>query len=85
MRDNLESLAKQHPTRLKIWYTVDRPPAGGWGYSTGFITSEMIAAHLPPPGEDTVVLMCGPPPMVKFACQANLDKLGHDKGRQLCF
>ena len=45
-RDMLESLAKQHPKRLKIWYTLDRPPAK-WGYSTGFITDTMIAEHLP--------------------------------------
>ena len=60
-------------------YTVDRAPSSGWAYSTGFITSEMIASHLPPPGDDTLVLMCGPPPMVKFACEANLDKLGYPK------
>lgn len=45
----------------------------------------MIAAHLPAPGPSTLVLMCGPPPMVKFACQANLDKLGYAKESQVAF
>jgi cytochrome-b5 reductase len=45
----------------------------------------MIKSVLPAPGPDTVVLMCGPPPMVKFACKANLDALGYDKNDQLCF
>ena len=27
--------------------------------------------------------MCGPPPMIKFACKQNLDALGYDKKRQL--
>lgn len=45
----------------------------------------MIQAHLPPPGPSTLVLMCGPPPMVKFACQANLDKLGYAKENQVAF
>ena len=29
--------------------------------------------------------MCGPPPMVKFACQQNLDKLGYKKDVQIAF
>lgn len=29
--------------------------------------------------------MCGPPPMVKFACKANLDALGYAKTDQLSF
>lgn len=84
VRDMLESLQAKHPTRLKIWYTVDRAPPG-WKYSEGFITAEMIAAHLPAPSTDTLILMCGPPPMVKFACQQNLDKLGYAKDTQIAF
>merc|ERR1712146_740242 len=82
VRDLLEGLCKQYPDRFKVWYTVDRPQPD-WGYSTGFITSDMIAEHLPPPGDDTTMVMCGPPPMIKFACQANLDKLGYNKERSL--
>jgi len=84
VRDMLEALEKQYPKQLKLWYTLDRPPAG-WKYSTGFITDTMIAEHLPGPKEETLVLMCGPPPMVKFACQANLDKLGYPKEMQIAF
>jgi cytochrome-b5 reductase len=85
VRDMLEALKAAHPDRfVSLWYTLDRPPAG-WKYSAGFITEAMIAAHLPAPGPDTLVLMCGPPPMVKFACQANLDKLGYAKDSQVAF
>ena len=84
-RATLERLAAENPSRLKLWYTLDRPPESGWAYSTGFITAEMIQAQLPPPGEQTLVLMCGPPPMVKFACMQNLDALGYPKERQLSF
>jgi len=83
-RDLLEELQAKHPNRLSIHYTLDRPPKG-WKYSEGFITDTMIAEHLPGPKEDSLVLMCGPPPMVKFACQANLDKLGYTKAQQVCF
>ena len=84
LRDVLEDLERKHPTRLKVWYTLDRPPKG-WKYSEGFITETMIAEHLPGPKERTLVLMCGPPPMVKFACQTNLDKLGYSKDQQVAF
>ena len=80
----LEGLQAQHPERLHLWYTLDRPPAG-WGYSSGFITAEMIAEHLPGPKESSLILMCGPPPMVKFACMQNLDKLGYPKAMQVTF
>ena len=29
--------------------------------------------------------MCGPPPMIKFACKQNLDALGYDKKLRLAF
>jgi len=77
LRGELEELAQQHPDRLHLWFTLDRP-AEAWSYSSGFINDTMIAAHLPPPSSDTVVLMCGPPPMVNFACVPNLDKLGYN-------
>ena len=84
VRDMLEGLQAQHPDRLHLWYTLDRPPAG-WGYSSGFINAEMIAAHLPPPGDETLVLMCGPPPMIEHACRKSLDALGYPSERQVCF
>ena len=48
----------------------------GWQYSSGFVNADMIAEHLFPPGKDHLVLMCGPPPMMQFACDPALDKLG---------
>jgi cytochrome-b5 reductase len=73
LRKELEECARD--PRFHLWYTLDRPPAG-WKFSEGFITEDMIARHLPAPGPDTVVLMCGPPPMIQFACKPNLEKRG---------
>lgn len=28
MRRELEEVARTHPTRFGLWYTLDRPPAG---------------------------------------------------------
>jgi hypothetical protein len=47
---------------VHIWYTLDSPPARGWKYSTGFISAEMIAEHMPPPGTRCVAcLLCRQP------------------------
>lgn len=77
LRNELELLAKEYPNRFKIHYTLDRPPAG-WKYSTGFINKEMLEKSLPKAASDgsTQILMCGPPPMIKFACIPNLTELG---------
>lgn len=49
----------------------------GWAYSKGFVSADMIRERLPAPGEDTLLLLCGPPPMVQQACHPSLDKLGY--------
>ncbi|VBB33091.1 unnamed protein product [Acanthocheilonema viteae] len=52
-----------------------------------FVNAEMIQKHLPGPGSDsgTVILMCGPPPMIKFACTPSLDKLSYPENDRLIF
>lgn len=50
----------------------------GWNYSTGFVNDEMIASHMYGPASDTLVLMCGPRPMIDLSCLPALDKLGYD-------
>ncbi|KAG9342314.1 hypothetical protein JZ751_016816 [Albula glossodonta] len=84
LRPELEEILANHPSRFKLWYTVDRAPEE-WTYSQGFINEEMVRDHLPPPGDDTIILMCGPPPMIQFACNPNLDKLGHPASRRFTF
>ncbi|XP_005107465.1 NADH-cytochrome b5 reductase 3 isoform X2 [Aplysia californica] len=76
LRSELEEVLNQQPDRFHLWYTLDRPEAG-WKYSSGFINEEMIKKHLPAAGPDSLVVMCGPPPMINFACIPNLDKLGY--------
>ncbi|CAL1269694.1 unnamed protein product, partial [Larinioides sclopetarius] len=77
LRKELEDTAAKHNDKFKLWFTVDRP-TDGWKYSSGFISADMITEHLPRPGEGVFILMCGPPPMIKFACVPNLDQLGYD-------
>lgn len=78
LRETLENIAKKYPERFSLHYTLDRPPASGWNYSTGFIDEKMLRDHMPAPSKDgtSQILMCGPPPMIKFACIPNLEKIG---------
>ncbi|KAK4883178.1 hypothetical protein RN001_006497 [Aquatica leii] len=82
VRKELEEVAENHPDQFKLWYTLDTSPEG-WKYSTGFVNDQMIQDHLFPPSSDTLIVMCGPPPMINFACTPSLDRLGYDK--DLCF
>jgi len=81
-RSDLETIVQQNPDQFKLWYTLDRPPTE-WKYSTGFISDTMVKEHFYPPAQDTLVLMCGPPPMINFACNPALEKLNYDT--KLCF
>lgn len=74
LRNELEEIEADYPQRFQLWFTLDRPE-DNWKYSKGFINADMIKDHLPPPGDDTLVLMCGPPPMINFACNPALDQL----------
>lgn len=78
LREDLDGWARDFPDRVTINYTVDRVPedAGEWTHFTGFINEEMLGKCMPKPHKDSFVGMCGPPPMINFACIPNLQKLG---------
>ncbi|XP_007456223.1 PREDICTED: NADH-cytochrome b5 reductase 1-like isoform X1 [Lipotes vexillifer] len=78
LREDLEELQARHPDHFTLWFTLDHPPED-WAYSKGFVSADMIQEHLPAPGEDVLLLLCGPPPMVQLACHPNLDKLGYSQ------
>ena len=82
IREELETFSKQNSDRFHLWYTLDRP-GEGWGYSSGFVNEEMVRERLPPPGDEVLILICGPPPMVEYACRPNLEKAGFDLNTQM--
>jgi cytochrome-b5 reductase len=89
VREELEALTKEFPNRFKLHYTLDRPPADNWNYSTGFVSKDMVQNHvLKNKNADdgmTQVLMCGPPPMLKFACIPALEELGVGESKRFSF
>ena len=77
LREELDAWAKKYD-RFKVWYVVQESVREGWEYSVGFITESILREHTPGASEDTLALACGPPPMIQFAVQANLEKVGYD-------
>ncbi|KAL5771371.1 hypothetical protein ACOSP7_015525 [Xanthoceras sorbifolium] len=63
LKQKLDILAARHPN-LKIFYTVDNP-SKNWKAGTGYISKDMVLKGLPSPGDDTLILVCGPPGMMK--------------------
>jgi nitrate reductase (NAD(P)H) len=77
LRDELDSWVKEHE-RLKVWYVVQESIKEGWLYSTGFVTERILREHVPEGSSDALALACGPPPMIQFAVQPNLEKMNYD-------
>ncbi|KAI0246415.1 cytochrome-b5 reductase [Lactifluus subvellereus] len=65
LREELAALERAHPNTLRIVHTLDKPPAG-WSGASGYVSKELIKAHIPPAerGDKVKVLICGPPGQV---------------------
>ncbi|XP_014507143.1 NADH-cytochrome b5 reductase-like protein [Vigna radiata var. radiata] len=63
LKQKLDILATSHPN-LKIFYTVDNPTKN-WRGGAGYISKDMVVKGLPAPSDDTLILVCGPPGMMK--------------------
>lgn len=53
---------------MQVYYTVDSIGEGGgkdWKGGVGYVTRKMATEQIPPPSDDNLVLVCGPPPMYK--------------------
>ncbi|KAK3030292.1 hypothetical protein RJ639_038385 [Escallonia herrerae] len=86
LKDELDAWAEKYKDRVKVWYVVGEALREGWKYSVGFITESIMREHLPESSADTLALACGPPPMIQFAVNPNLEKMGYDiKNSSLVF
>ncbi|KAG2701026.1 hypothetical protein I3760_06G024300 [Carya illinoinensis] len=77
LREELDAWAEKYD-RLKVWYVVQESIKEGWQYSLGVITESILREHIPEGTEDTLALACGPPPMIQFAVQPNLEKMNYN-------
>lgn len=63
LKQRLDVLASSHPN-FKVYYTVSKP-SKDWKGGVGHVSKDMVVKGLPKPGKDTLILVCGPPGMVK--------------------
>ncbi|KAI2786819.1 NADH-cytochrome b5 reductase 1 [Penicillium oxalicum] len=74
LREELDAFARKYPQNFKVWYMLDSAPEG-WAYGEGFVNADVLREHMPAPGTDAKVLLCGPPGMIG-ATKKNLATLG---------
>ena len=75
LREELDAL---HATRkVMVSYTLDKGSEGWKGY-TGFVNEVMLRESFPVPSDDHLLLICGPPLMVRDIL-AVAAKLGHSE------
>ncbi|CCW61840.1 unnamed protein product [Phytomonas sp. EM1] len=51
LREELDTFVREGEGRVRVWYTVDRDAPSDWAYDVGYITEEMLRAHLPIPSK----------------------------------
>jgi cytochrome-b5 reductase len=61
LKEQLTELSKIY-RNIRVTFVVTEPPKSkDQIYLTGLINSQMIREKLPPPANDTWILVCGPP------------------------
>lgn len=64
MREEIDALQARRPHMIiDVHYVLDKAPEG-WEGGEGYLTKDMLSAKLPAPGDNHLVMVCGPPPMV---------------------
>ena len=72
LKDRVAGLAKKY-ANFSVYYMVDKVPKGErWSGGEGYVTKDVLSAHMPKPGKDSLILVCGPPPMMKIISGAKV-------------
>ncbi len=75
-REEWDEDVREHAS-FHCYHVLEQPPKG-WSQGTGRITEDILLGNLPPPGPDTVIFLCGPPPMTD-ALETALKAIGHSE------
>lgn len=73
-RDELEAFSEKN-SNFKLYLTIDRP-SETWTGGTGYLNSEIFKKQFSSASDDSIALLCGPPPMVN-AMANHLFTLGY--------
>lgn len=69
LKKELDELAQKHKGRLDITYLVDKAPlpanvGSSSSSKVGYVDAGLLKKALPKPSADSIVMVCGPPPMM---------------------
>lgn len=68
-KDLLDAWAKNSGGRFNLVHVLsEASDDSSWTGATGFINAELIKQHSALPSEDTLIMVCGPPPMYNALC-----------------
>lgn len=81
MRAELDKMAHQHQSRLRIHHTLSTPP-DGWAFGKGRMSQNDLLQHLPAPSPEHLICVCGPGPM-QDSVLAGLQSLGWDVSKDV--
>ena len=60
LKGELDGYAKSYPERFRVHYVLSSPPTdGSWSGGVGWVGAEDVTAHLPPPSNATMIMVCG--------------------------
>lgn len=82
-QDKLNDICARFPNKLSTYYVINKPPAG-WRQGSGFIDAETLKKEMFPPGDDVLLVLCGPPGMCK-AIKPVFESLGYTKDMYFSF
>lgn len=75
-REEWDRNVREH-SNFHCYHVLEQPPVG-WSQGIGRITDDILRRHLPPADSETVIFLCGPPPMVDHL-EASLKGLGYSE------
>ncbi|KDR71724.1 hypothetical protein GALMADRAFT_229269 [Galerina marginata CBS 339.88] len=82
-KEEIDRLARENEKTVKLHYSLTgREVPGDWEYSRGRITDEMLKTHMPNPGRDKLVCVCGPSAM-EHNVKASLRRVGWDESKEI--
>lgn len=65
LRKELDGLAASSKGRFKVFYAVDKNTAQDPNIRhVGYVTEDLVSAVMPKPSPDSLIYVCGPPPMM---------------------
>jgi len=77
LRTELDEMVTNFPEKIRVRYTIGQGNEG-WRQSVGRVDKQMMRTYLPAAANSTLLLTCGPPPMMIKTVIPNALALGYD-------